>query len=89
VSNGEVPSIADLINRLFQTHLHPEENREYLGIEVAIATNAAIQQGHLRGLRSGRIKNPTRETLLALCEFFEVEPRYFFPELKGKDLKPE
>lgn len=84
-----VPTVADLINQLFRTHLHPEENREYLGIEIAIATNAVIQQGHLRGLRSGRIKNPTRETILALCEFFEVSPTYFFPELKGKDLKPE
>lgn len=83
-----VPTITELINQLFETHLHPTEGREYLAIEVAVKTDGVIQPGHLTGLRSGRIKNPKRSTLLALCDFFDVSPLYFFPELDGRDLSP-
>lgn len=85
-----VPSIADLIDRLMRTHHHPTKHREYTGMEIALRTNGVIQQSHLHGLRNGRIKNPTRETLLALCEVFSVSPLYFFPELADRaDLTPD
>jgi transcriptional regulator with XRE-family HTH domain len=46
--------------------------------------------GHenLYKLRVGLVKNPTRETLLALCIFFRVPPIYFFPELEGQEFDP-
>lgn len=79
-----VPTVADLVNRLFAERRHPS-GREYTNREVGIALrrghkNPAV---HLQRIRSGQIKNPTRETLLTLCIFFQVEPSYFFPELKA------
>ena len=85
-----IPTIAELVDQLMRTHQHPTEHREYTGMEIALRSGGVIQQPHLHGLRSGRIKNPTRETLLALCQVFSVSPLYFFPELAGRtDLTPE
>lgn len=77
----DVPTITDLINRLFATHPNPETGLEYTPVEIVVVSRGKIAQSHLHGLRSGRIKNPTRETLLALCRVFRVLPTYFFPEL--------
>ena len=79
-----VPTVTELINQLFETHLHPTENRKYMTIEVALMTEGIIKQPHMHRLRSGEIKNPTRETLLALCKVFRVSPVYFFPELDNE-----
>jgi transcriptional regulator with XRE-family HTH domain len=82
-----VPSLADLINELFNTHRHPN-GREYLAVELTVYSDGVLQPSHLHGLRSGKIRNPKRTTLLALCDFFNVSPLYFFPELAGRDLQP-
>lgn len=82
-----IPDVAELINALFRTHLHPD-GREYLAVDLTIRTEGVIQPSHLHGLRSGKIKNPKRTTLLALCDFFNVSPTYFFPELAGRPLTP-
>lgn len=84
-----MPTFTDLINQLFATHPNPQTGREYTAVEIVVVSQGKIAEGHLRGLRSGRIKNPTRETLLALCRVFRVQPIYFFPELAAEiDLTP-
>lgn len=82
-ADEHVPTVADLVNRLFAQRLHPS-GREYSNREVGIALrwghkNPAV---HLHRLRAGFIKNPTRETILDLCRFFRVPPAYFYPELE-------
>lgn len=83
--------VAELVERLFALRRHPS-GREFTNREVGLSlrrrqVNPAV---HIQRIRNGKIKNPTRETLLALCAFFEVEPTYFFPELKtmGVVFKP-
>lgn len=85
--DDDVPSVADLVNRLFAQRLH-RSGREFTNREVGIALrrghkNPAV---HLHRLRIGKIKNPTRETILDLCRFFRVPPAYFYPELEREDV---
>src|SRR5205085_11944420 len=47
------------------------------------ALDRMIEPSHLGKLRNGTIQNPKRDTLSALCRFFQVSPTYFFPELDG------
>lgn len=81
---NDIPTFADLVKRLFETEINQETGKKYTDLEVAIASRGALTPSHLHGLRSGRIKNPTRETLINLCELFNKDPRYFFPELQGR-----
>ena len=73
-------TMADLINDLFRSHRKPN-GREYSHVEVCLALGGVIEPSHLGKLRNGTIQNPKRDTLLALCRFFQVSPTYFFPEL--------
>lgn len=77
---SNVPSFAELLNDLFRRRRRPD-GREYTYMEVALALDGAIEPAHLSRLRNGKIANPGREAILALCRFFEVAPAYFFPEL--------
>lgn len=74
-------TVAELVNALFATH-RKSNGREYSNADVAKALNGRVDPSHLSRLRAGQIKNPSRETLLALCTFFKVPSSYFFPELK-------
>ena len=80
MDNPEDITVADLINNLFSSHLRPD-GREYTNKEVCDSLGNAIETSHLSRLRKGKIANPGRDTLLALCRFFRVPPSYFFPEL--------
>lgn len=80
----DVPTTAELINRLIATHPNPATGKTYTPIEIATASNGRITQSHLHRLRAGAIKSPTRETLLAFCEVFCVQAGYFFPELADR-----
>lgn len=73
-------TVAELIEQLFKTHKRPD-GREYTHKDVSVALNGAIDPSYLSKLRNGKITNPGRESLLALCRFFKVAPSYFFPEL--------
>lgn len=88
--NGD--EIANLINALFRTY-KSSDNQEYSNKEVCDALDGAIEASHLSRLRKGKIANPGRDTLLALCRFFRVPPSYFFPELQtiehDADANPE
>lgn len=73
-------TVAELVDELFWTHRRPD-GREYTYDEVSTALGGKIDPGYLSKLRRGKIKNPGREALLALCRFFKVRPDYFFPEI--------
>lgn len=81
-------TVAELVEDLFQTHRKPN-GKEYTYVEIAEALGGIIDPSHISKLRSGRIKNPSRETLLALCQFFKVPSSYFFPELNIVETPPE
>ena len=74
---------SELIDDLFRIYRKPN-GKEYSHVEVCTALGGAIEPSHLGNLRNGTIKNPKRDTLLALCRFFEVQPTYFFPELRDR-----
>jgi transcriptional regulator with XRE-family HTH domain len=84
--------IANLINALFRTYKR-SDGQEYSNKEVCDALGDDIEASHLSRLRKGKIANPGRDTLLALCRFFRVPPSYFFPELQtaehNTDSSPE
>lgn len=73
-------TLAELIDDLFRTH-HRPDGREYTYKEVTVALGGVIEPSHLSKLRTGKITNPGRDTLLSLCRFFKIPPTYFFPEL--------
>jgi transcriptional regulator with XRE-family HTH domain len=73
---------AELIDDLFRIH-RKANGKEYSHIEVCVALGGAIEPSHLGKLRNGTIKNPKRDTLLAICRFFKIQPTYFFPELRS------
>jgi transcriptional regulator with XRE-family HTH domain len=69
-----------LLKRLFATHRWPN-GKEYSVHEVAAHLNEQLSPGYLAKLRHGTSSNPSRTTLLLLCQFFQVPSAYFFPEL--------
>lgn len=78
--------LAELVNELFRTHRRPD-GREFTNREVSRALNGELEHSYLGKIRSGKVENPSRNTLLLLCQFFssvgeKVEPNYFFPELE-------
>lgn len=82
------PSLAEKINRLFET-VHPPERGPYSNAEVERALaqregGPTISANYLYLLRSGRKDNPTKRNLEALANFFGVDPAYFFDEEVGR-----
>lgn len=73
-------TVGQLIDNLFETRRKPD-GKQYTHIEVAIEMGGAIDPSYLSKLRNDKIPNPGRDTLLALCRVFRVQPSYFFPEL--------
>ena len=73
-------TVAELLDNLFLTHRRPD-GREYTYKDVSQGLQGIVDPSHLSKLRTGKITNPGRDTLLALCRFFQVPPSYFFPEL--------
>lgn len=73
-------TIGELVDELFKTRLHPS-GREYTYQEVSIGVNRELDPTYIAKLRKGKVPNPGRNSLLLLCQFFDVEASYFFPEL--------
>jgi transcriptional regulator with XRE-family HTH domain len=67
--------VGEQLNILFQSVLHPERRSPYTLQEVSDATGISL--GTISQLRTGRIKNPQFNTLVALSRFFNVPLRYF------------
>lgn len=83
IPDTEQPLMADLVNQLFELRRR-EDGSEFSNREVGLSLQKTNPGAHIAKIRSGEIKNPTRETLLVLCRFFHVEPSYFFPELESE-----
>ncbi len=81
-------SVAELIDNLFRTYRR-SDGREYTYKDVSVALQGIVEPSHLSKLRTGKITNPGRDTLLALCRFFQVSPTYFFPELELLQQTPQ
>jgi transcriptional regulator with XRE-family HTH domain len=76
-------SLADKLNRLFDTVYPAGRGTPYSNKEVAGAIRASggsISDVYIWQLRTGRRDNPTRDHLAALANFFGVSPAYFFDE---------
>lgn len=69
-----------LLNQLFHMRRRPD-GKEYSLHEVSAQLNGQLSPGYLAKLRQGTSANPSRTTLLLLCQFFKVPAAYFFPEL--------
>lgn len=82
-----IPTTAELIDQLFRTHRKPD-GKEYSHVELSSALGGALAPSHIGKLRAGTIRNPQRDTLLQLCQFFRVPPTYFFPELPPGAVDP-
>lgn len=78
---SDTPLATSLINQLFETQLNPETGELFTNIEVVVASRGQLSPSHIHALRTGRIKNPTRDTLAALCRVFHLSPIYFFPDV--------
>ena len=64
---------------LFTTYRKSDDS-EYTSKEVAEALGWS--QVYLDRIREGHIANLGRDTILGLCQFFNVEPAYFYPEIQ-------
>lgn len=78
-------SVADLVDALFKSNTRPD-GREFSYNEIATTMRERygrpVDPSHIGKIRAGLVKNPSRETLLMLCQFFKVPASYFFPELE-------
>lgn len=72
-------TVAELVDDLFRVYRRPD-GKEYTYKEISVALGGVVEPSHISKLRTGKITNPGRETLLSLCRFFRVPPSYFFPE---------
>lgn len=73
-------TIAELVDQLFKTRLRPD-GKEYTYHEISQELNGELEPTLIGKIRSGKTKNPSRNTLKLLCLFFKVPASYFFPEL--------
>lgn len=78
-------SVAELVDALFKSNTKPD-GREFSYNEIATTMRERygrpVDPSHIGKIRAGLVKNPSRETLLMLCQFFKVPASYFFPELE-------
>lgn len=74
-------SVAELVDNLFKVYRHPN-GQEYSYQEVSSALDGALDPSYIAKVRKGVIKNPGRDALKSLCQFFRVPASYFFPDLE-------
>jgi transcriptional regulator with XRE-family HTH domain len=82
-------SFADKLNRLFDT-VHPPGRRPYTSAEVVAglrANGTPMSAPYLSQLRSGnRDNNPSTATVVALANFFGIDPAYFTDDKYAEQL---
>lgn len=83
----EQPTLAQLLDHLFKMRRHTS-GREYSYREVAAATEGEVSYQSIYRIRTGANRNPTYNTIVALCLFFQVPPSYFFPQLAERHFSP-
>ncbi len=72
-------SFAEKLQKLFDT-VTKSDGTKYSQEEVIQGTQGVLTRVYLWQLRTGRATNPGYNVILALAEFFKVEPTYFFEE---------
>lgn len=75
-------SLAERVERLFETVKNERTGESYTEAEVARAALGDLTEEDASGIRSGRLTNPTIRQVLALADFFHVEPTYFLGQCK-------
>ena len=73
----ERATVAERLEHLFQTIIDEKKGRPYTNAEVARMSLGSISEREVAGIRSGEVKNPTIDQVLALAEAFGVSPSYF------------
>ncbi len=72
-------SFAEKLQKLFDTVTKPDGTK-YTKDEVIQGSKGAITRVYLWQLRTGRAVNPGYHVILALADFFKVDPTYFFED---------
>jgi transcriptional regulator with XRE-family HTH domain len=85
---SSIPTVAELVNRLFATH-RKENGQEYTNQEIAQRMNYEMSPSSIGKIRNGIVPNPGRTALLLLCRAFDVPAAYFFPELENQEEQNE
>lgn len=81
MADNRAVSVAELVDNLFKVYHHPN-GHEYSYQEISNALNGELDPSYIAKVRKGVIKNPGRDALKLLCQFFQVPASYFFPELE-------
>ncbi len=82
-------SIAERLQRLFETIKNERTGEPYTDAEVARLSLGDLTEEEAEGIRTGRIRNPTIAQVLALSEVFGVDPSYFLDRGKKPPLLDE
>lgn len=70
-------SIAARLNYLFDAIPNDKTNAPFTEEEVAKYTFGRLSEKDVRRLRTGELKDPSREALLALCDVFDIDFSYW------------
>lgn len=80
---GSPPSLAEKLKLLFDV-VRDADGNEYSQADVArfvaARTGLKFDRGYVSAMLKGTRDNPTRKVLVALAEFFSVNPVYFFDD---------
>ena len=92
----EKRDIAGKINYLFEAIRNEKTGEPYTNAEVARASlrgltgqDGALTEEDIRRLRSGENPNPSVNQVVALADFFDVQPSYFVDRTQGPVLLDE
>ena len=69
--------IARLLNLLFKELPNSHTDRPYTNEELALKSGGDLTEEEIETMRDGRLADPPRAKLLALCEAFDVEFAYW------------
>lgn len=76
-------SLAERVDHLFASVKNERSGEPYTEAEVARAALGDLTEEDVSRIRSGRLTNPTISQVLALADFFRVEPAYFLGRGRG------
>jgi transcriptional regulator with XRE-family HTH domain len=76
----------DLLENLFASLPDERTGEPPTNAEVARRTAGKVTEAEFERMRSGDLRNPTLEQLLALSRAFDVDPAYWFRRGKGRPL---
>jgi transcriptional regulator with XRE-family HTH domain len=76
----------DLLENLFASLPDERTGQPPTNAEVARRAAGKVTEAELERMRSGDLRNPTLEQLLAVSRAFDVDPAYWFRRGKGRPL---